>query len=158
MKGILLRGVCVLALGLSACASVPPTPVENARHIVEAKGAIFSSAVTKASAAAWAPEEVEALVALYIPDATLFPPDRPVLKGRDAIRQYWTRTSSNRILAHAVTVEHAEYSGNLLFEYGSFTMTYQKDGATPKEGKARYVSVWRRDAGGEWRKHLDTWW
>lgn len=81
-----------------------------------------------------------------------------MLKGHDAIRQYWTRLSSRRILGHTVTVEHAEYSGDLLFEYGSFTLTHQKDDAEPKEGKAKYISVWRRDAGGEWRKHLDTWW
>jgi ketosteroid isomerase-like protein len=146
----------VCALLLVSCAHAP-TAVTDARAIVEAKAALFSAAVVEASASAWSDQKVDSLVALYTDDATLFPPGAPVIEGREAIRRYWSRTPDRRILKHQVTVERAEYSAALLYEYGTFTGTFETKGIA-KESTAQYISVWRKEADGSWRKHLDSWW
>lgn len=153
MKEIVLL---VSALSLIGCATAPLAPVD-ARGIVEEKAATFSKAVVEASLSAWDPARVGQLVALYTDDATLFPPGEPIIKGKEQIKGYWSRTADRRVLKHHVTVEHAEQSGDLLFEYGTFTGTFERKGVA-KEATARYISVWRREADGSWRKHLDTWW
>ncbi len=148
----------VVVLTASGCSTARFAGTESADRIVREKAAVFSLAVTAASASGWSAESVARLVDLYTPDATIFPPKGATLKGREALLAYWTRPATNRILAHRVDVEHAEMSGNLLFEYGRFTLTYQAADSDPQENTAQYVSVWRRGTDGQWKKHLDSWW
>jgi ketosteroid isomerase-like protein len=152
MKTIAAVASALLLLG---CSHTPIT--SNARAIAEARGVLFSGAVLEASASSWDIAKVENLVAIYTDDATLFPPNGPPIKGKEAIRNYWSRPSDRRILKHQVTVEHAEHSGALLYEYGTFSGIFETKGVA-KESTARYVSIWRKDPDGTWRKHMDTWW
>jgi uncharacterized protein (TIGR02246 family) len=126
-------------------------------EIAGARGLEFSSAVVRASASAWAKTEVEALVNIYTDDAILFPPKGEPIKGREAIRAFWTRTADRRILEHSIKTERADMSGDLLTEHGRFTAVFQSGGNTPERSSANFISVWKRGADGIWRKHLDCW-
>ncbi len=106
----------------------------------------------------WAKEEVEALVYIYTEDAILFPPKGEPIKGRDAIRAFWTRTADRRILEHSIQTERADMSGDLLAEHGKFSLTYQLGSNAPEQTTSNFISVWKRGADGIWRKHLDSWW
>jgi ketosteroid isomerase-like protein len=147
----------VASVSLLLGCSHAPVATFDARAIVDERGAVFSAAVLEASASNWDVANVERLVALYTDDATLFPPDGPPVMGKEAMSRYWTRTPDRRILKHRVTPAHAEHSGALLYEYGTFTGTFESRGVS-SESTARYISVWRKDADGTWRKHMDTWW
>jgi ketosteroid isomerase-like protein len=153
MKTIAAIASTLLLLG---CAHAP-VGTSDARAIAEAKAVVFSSALLEASESSWEGAKVENLVALYTDDATLFQPNGPPIKGKEAIRRYWSRTSDRRILKHQVVVEHAEYSGALLYEYGRFSGTFETNGVASVT-TARYISVWRKEIDGAWRKHMDTWW
>jgi uncharacterized protein (TIGR02246 family) len=144
-----------------ACASGgTPLPTEPAGGDTEiAELAVqFSAAVVRASSSGWAADQVEALAALYSEDAILFPPRGEPIRGRAAVRAYWTRTADRRILEHKVFPAHVEVDRRLATEYGHFEMTSVAGDGQPTKGRANYISVWKRDESGKWRKHLDSWW
>ena len=118
----------------------------------------FSVAVVRASAAGWARGEVTSLADIYTEETILFPPRGAPIRGRSAVQEYWTRTPDRRILAHRVVPERIDASDDLVAEHGRFHLTSQVGAAPPVADSATYISVWRRDADGVWRKHLDSWW
>ena len=148
------------ALGCSSLTRAPQVtgPAIDVAHVLDDVGPAFSRAVLAASDSAWAAEPVEALVGKYSEDAILFPPKGDPIEGRDAVRAYWSRTPDRRILSHSIVVDRAEMSGNLLVEHGHFTLTAQSDGKPPVTTTLKYISAWRRDPDGVWRKRLDSWW
>lgn len=101
---------------------------------------------------------MDALADFYTETSTVFPPRGEPLRGRDAIRRYWTRPLENRILSHSIQIERLDVSSDLAAEHGRIVLNVQTGSAAPAEYAARYVSVWGRDRDGCWRKHLDTWW
>src|SRR5687767_15031339 len=130
----------------------------SAMEVSQTAGQKFSRAVVEASRSQWAAKEVEALVALYTEDAILFPPKGDPIRGRDAIRTYWSRTPDRRILEHSIQTERADMSGDLLVEHGKFSLTYQAGNDAPASGTSNFITAYRRGPDGIWRKHLDSWW
>lgn len=98
------------------------------------RGKEFSQAVVRASESGWAASEVASLVDIYTEDAIMFPPKGEPIKGRDAIREYWSRTPDRRILEHSIQVERADMSGDLLAEHGRFSITSQAGENPPERG------------------------
>ena len=156
-------GSVACALFFVACSATPSpdrpgSGVSSAAEVSRARGQEFSQAVVRASASGWAAKEVESLVDFYTDDAILFPPKGEPIRGRDAIRSYWSRTPDRRILEHSIQVERADLSGDLLAEHGRFSLTSRAGENEPERSSANFISVWRRGADGLWRKHLDSWW
>ncbi len=159
-----LRAVAVCtALGVLGCGSLTRTsrmtePNADAATVLNDVGPSFSRALLAASSSGWAADRVEILVGLYSQDAILFPPKGDPIEGQAAIRRYWSRTPDRRILAHSIVVDSSEMSGNLLIEHGRFTQTRQISDKPPETVTVTYISAWRRDLDGVWRKRLDSWW
>lgn len=153
-----LVGLALLALVACATAAGRPDTTAGLPEQIEELATRFSAAVVRASASGWAPDEVEALTGLYSEDAILFPPRGEPIKGRAAVRAYWTRSPDRRILKHRVVPGRIEVDQVLATEYGHFEMTSVVGDGPPTEGRANYISVWKRDQAGQWRKHLDSWW
>lgn len=150
----------IVAILATACASAGRRDAAPSagREEIDALAVRFSAAVVRASASGWAAAEVDALTALYSDDAILFPPRGEPIEGRAAIRAYWTRTPDRRILEHKVVPARVEIDRTLATEYGHFELTSVAGDAEPTQGRANYISVWKRDETGNWRKQLDSWW
>jgi ketosteroid isomerase-like protein len=130
----------------------------RAEEEIRARTAAFSRAIVAASASGWSAEAVARVADFYAADTVVFPPRSAPLRGRPALRAYWTRTPDRRILSHSATAERIDVSGTLATEWGTLTLLSQTGDAEPAEGSATYISIWRRDRGGVWRKLMDTWW
>jgi ketosteroid isomerase-like protein len=152
--------IVVALIATAACASTASRePVSSVgREQIEQLASRFSEAVMRASSSGWAQDEVEALADLYSEDAILFPPRGEPIRGRAAVRAYWTRTPDRKILKHRVFPARIDVDRVLATEYGHFEMTSVAANSQPTEGRANYISVWKRDQAGIWRKHLDSWW
>jgi ketosteroid isomerase-like protein len=125
---------------------------------IEARAVAFSAAVVHASATGWSDSAVIALADFYAPETVVFPPRGDPLRGREALRRYWTRTPDRKILTHVVTPERIDVDRSLATEHGWFKLTFQRGDSVPSLDSARYVSIWVRGSDGAWRKHLDNWW
>lgn len=96
--------------------------------------------------------DLEGLAALYTPDAMALPPDGPVVKGRDAIKQMWGSVAQQLGLKDVrLTTLDFEQAGDTGYEVGEVTLTLGS-GTTV----AKFVVVWKK-VGGQWRIHRDIW-
>ena len=125
---------------------------------LRARANAFSAAVVQASNTQWSRPNVDALADFYTEDTIVFPPRGEPLRGRDAVRAYWTRSADRRILAHTIRPERIDVAADLVAEHGAFDLTWQSGDTPAQRGTSTYVSVWKRGPDGVWRKHLDSWW
>jgi len=125
MKRCWVLGILLLA----ACATMQRT---DAR----AKAAEFASAARHGDA--------EGMVAFYADDAMLMPPGAPLMRGKDAIRQFWTGFTSMGAIDAVLTTDDVMESGDLAVESGHFELTITpKGGGAPIKDSGKYLVVWR---------------
>jgi uncharacterized protein (TIGR02246 family) len=96
--------------------------------------------------------DVDRLASLYTPDAIVLPPDGPLVRGRDGIKQMWGTVAREMGLkdVRLDTVDF-EQAGDTGYEVGEATLTVASGKAVVK-----FVVVWKK-VDGQWRIHRDIW-
>jgi len=123
--------------------------VNEARAGIEAANAKFSAAFEHGDAAT--------VAALYTQDAIVLPPDGEMVKGRQAIGEFWKATSKSGVKSAKLTTVDVGRSGDIAYEVGTVLLTVQPEGKEPATASAKYLVVWKRQADGSWRLHRDIW-
>ena len=96
--------------------------------------------------------DLDRLASLYTPDAIALPPDGPMVKGRDSIKQMWGGIAQQLGLKDVrLDTLDLEVSGDTAHEVGEATLAVAGGTAVVK-----FVVVWKR-VGGQWRLHRDIW-
>src|SRR5258706_11574757 len=141
MKRLLPAGLCILTVLFS-------TPLFAADSGAKALDNAFVKGVTAGN--------IEAVVALYAADATLYPPGEMVAKGRDALRAVWGGfLSANKVTEFKLLDTGYRTSGDMSIGWGRFSMTVQpKAGGAPATLEGRYSDVAVKK-GGKWLYILD---
>lgn len=141
MKRLVLAGLCILAALFSA-------PVFAADSGAKALDNAFVKGVTSG--------DIEAVVALYAADATLYPPGEMAAKGRDAIRAVWGGfLSANTVTECKLFETGYRTSGDTSIGWGRFSLTFQpKAGGAPATLDGRFSDVAVKKAG-KWLYILD---
>ncbi len=93
----------------------------------------------------------------YTEDAALMPPGAARLDGRDAIQQFWQGMLDAGVGEISVATQEVEEAGNSAVEVGIISATAPGDGDARVTLTGKYIVVWRRDGGGNWRLHRDIW-
>ena len=96
--------------------------------------------------------DLDRLASLYTTDAIALPPDAPLVKGRDAIKQMWG-TVAQQIGLKDVRLNTLDFeqAGDTGYEVGEATLTVSSGTVVVK-----FVVVWKK-VGGQWRLHRDIW-
>jgi len=94
---------------------------------------------------------------LYIENGAIFPGGRPIIKGRAAIKAYWTLPPNVKVVEHKTTADSVIVVGNTAYDYGTFRAVNSRDGQTGNPGYGKYVIVWQKQRDGRWLMHLDIW-
>ena len=123
--------------------------VGEARAAIEAANAKFSEAFARGDA--------KALSAMYTSDAIAFPPDSEMIRGNEAIGEFWKATRDSGVRGAALTTVEVGRSGDVAYEVGKVSLTIQPVGKEPTTAVAKYVVVWKRQADGSWKLHRDIW-
>jgi uncharacterized protein (TIGR02246 family) len=99
--------------------------------------------------------DVEAIVALYAPDAVYYPPDAFELRGTAAIRKSYTDWFAAMTIPEAKIESAYTTSGDLSLGYGTATVTMQpKAGGAPQTVTVRVTAVAKK-VGGKWKYLVD---
>jgi len=115
-------------------------PTFAAQSGLNPAGAAFVKAVNAA--------DVEGIVALYRDDATSYPPDAMMDKGKDAIRKSWTNLFAQYTAKLELKDGYYEDHGNVSIAWGSFTMTLTpKAGGEPMTIDGRYTDASIKEKG-----------
>jgi uncharacterized protein (TIGR02246 family) len=94
--------------------------------------------------------------AFYAPDALFMPPEKAPIKGRAGILEFWRETLGKAgIKTFKVETTQVEAEGDLACGIGRYSMSLQPPGGEATSGEGKYVVVYRRRKGGEWRAIAD---
>lgn len=103
--------------------------------------------------------QIPQIIDMYAENATFMPPNRPVLRGRDAIRNFYDELinqsgGTNLRLETSEVVGH----GPIAYQAGSYEIEYKPStGTAPRErDRGKYLFVLRNMAG-TWRYAYTVW-
>jgi ketosteroid isomerase-like protein len=87
-------------------------------------------------------------------DATMFREGKPPVEGKTAIREFIQGWQAGTLDWHPVKADAAA-SGDLGYTWGEYTARGKDKEGKSYEVSGRYVSVWKRDAAGQWKWVVD---
>jgi len=145
--------VAALVMGMAACAPAEPLPPVDMS--AEAAAAIRQADTAFESAASSG--DIEAAMAMHLPDSMVFPPGQPMVSGSDAVRQLWTEMTAMPGFGVSWEVQgsSAAASGDLGYSWGTAQLTMDGPDGTPMTSDEKYGTVWRKDATGAWKIAID---
>jgi uncharacterized protein (TIGR02246 family) len=94
---------------------------------------------------------------LYTEDAVLMPPGAAQLDGREAIQQYWQGLLDAGVGDISLATQEVEDAGDSAVEIGTISATAPGEGDARVALTGKYIVVYQRDGGGNWRLHRDIW-
>lgn len=98
--------------------------------------------------------DIEAACSAYADDASIMPPGSPTVQGRTAIQDFWSEAIKQMgITGIALKTVDFEADGKMAYELGSYVLS--GDSGPLEEGK--YILVWKQEADGAWKYHIDIW-
>ncbi len=110
-------------------------------------------------AAAAAGKDVEKIISYWSDDALVMPPGQPTLEGKPALRSFVA--DSLKIPGFRIRWKSDKVSfspdGKLAYMWGTNETTVTGSDGAPAKLHGRAVTVWRRDADGQWRCVVDIW-
>jgi len=102
-------------------------------------------------------KDVEGMVSFYAEGASVFPPNAPIVTGREAIREMWTELVANPGFAlswKSTKVEVAQ-SGELAWVQETYEFSLQGPDGKLQEDRGKAVLVWKKQADGRWKAVAD---
>jgi uncharacterized protein (TIGR02246 family) len=114
---------------------------------------------TEAFVKAFNDKQIPQIIDMYAENATFMPPNRPVLRGRSAIRNFFDELL-NQTGATNLRLEVSEVVGHgpLAYEAGTYEIEYKPTtGVAPRDrDRGKYLFV-LRDLNGSWRYEYTVW-
>ncbi len=143
----------VVVLGLSGCSDT-----EDSMQTEVSASKIELGQMNRDFAAALNAKDAKAAAALYTEDAVLIPPGEPLVRGREAIEEYW-RGAIELGGVRDVSVEtiDALSSGSLGYETGSLVLTVNNPDGEAVIHRGRYVELLRLEPDGRWLSTHGIW-
>jgi uncharacterized protein (TIGR02246 family) len=141
-----------------ACVAAQLVSCDSSRANLDAERSAVLTAEREWAAAA-KDRDLERSLSYLADDAMMLPPGAPPVVGKAAIRDYMT--SAFATPGFSVTWEAAEAivadSGDLAYTHGRSVYTAPGPDGAIQTTHGKGVSVWRKDAEGNWRCVVDIW-
>lgn len=100
--------------------------------------------------------DMNALLALYEPEAVFVSPGGEILHGRDEIRSAYEPMFASKTRIRLETAGIVEGVDGLVLMHGCWTLTGTQPDGTPMEMKGTSSEVLRRQGDGSWRYAIDN--
>jgi ketosteroid isomerase-like protein len=107
--------------------------------------------------AAYVQGDAEKMASLYTDDAVIFPGNSDLIRGKEAIKKYWTLSPGRTITHHKITAVEIKITGETAYDYGYFEVSGRNNGEAWGLNYGKYLIVWKRGSDGVWKMHLDMW-
>jgi uncharacterized protein (TIGR02246 family) len=157
----MLQLVAAVVVFAAACR---PAPREGQPAAADAAGAPLSAADQAAiraadtafSTAAGA-GDAAGLAAMYVPNASLMPPNAATVQGREAIQKFWGAFVDAYQVNIALRAEEVEGHGDLAYSRGRYTLdlTPKAKGPAAAHDEGKFLTIFRRQPDGTWQLAVD---
>lgn len=140
----LVPALLVLAVG-PAEAAPPEQELASARPVIEAANADWIPAMQA--------HDARRIAAAYADDGLFILPDGKVIAGRAAVEALTQRrfTPGFKVLSGGLTQDGLTYTGGVIIEWGHGGLTSTDATGQTRTSSGPYLTVWKRDAAGQWR-------
>jgi uncharacterized protein (TIGR02246 family) len=101
--------------------------------------------------------DAAAVAALYTDNATVLPPTHAVVKGTDAIRDFWQGLITAGFKEHGIEMIDAEADGGLAFATGKWSANGPGEAGKVQRFEGTVVTMLRRQGDASWKACLHTW-
>lgn len=96
-----------------------------------------------------ADRELDAMVSeFYAEEARLLPADRPVVHGREEIREFWRGAPEEGLISLELDPVEVDGSGELAYEIGTFLRTVRPRHGALLRIEGKYLTLYRRQEDG----------
>jgi ketosteroid isomerase-like protein len=97
--------------------------------------------------------DTDKFLSYYTADASVYPQGMAVVKGSGPIRETFIKMTSapGFSLRWTPTTSMVSTSGDLGYTTGTYQMTMNDPSGTPATERGKYVAVWKKAAGGQWK-------
>lgn len=149
LKWLVLTGIATM-VSVTSCKQ--EIPQESQKASVEELGQMnrdFAQALVNGDA--------EAAANLYDENASLLPPNEPIVTGRENIRAYWQAGIDAGIVGAKVTTISADSDGDLGYEIGTFELHIKLENDSIIVDKGKYTEILHRNADGKWISLYGMW-
>lgn len=92
----------------------------------------------------------------YTKDAKIFPSNRKIIEGREAIIKYWTPSNGSKIVFHKVTPKEIKINENEAYDYGYYNGITKNAKGEMVSWRGKYVIIWKK-INSKWLIYLDIW-
>jgi uncharacterized protein (TIGR02246 family) len=116
------------------------------------------TAVSKARADAFNQSNAAAIAVHFAEDALLMAPDKPTLKGKAAVQNYYQHIFDEYETSLKSYYDEVKVSGDLAYGRGFAEVALNpKRGGPALKSTAKYINIMRRDSDGKWTTTHDIW-
>lgn len=140
----------MFGLLLSSCSPAPPD-VAKVRKDIEAMNAKTAKQMVDGT--------IDTSLSQYTDDAISMPNNEPMVRGKEALREF-----SRRMMAMGIKFSKAEFKtlevqviGSYAYEVGTYIMTVQMPGMAESTDDGKYLTVYQQAPDGTWKIKVETW-
>jgi ketosteroid isomerase-like protein len=150
--GKLVSSLVLIGLSLACQQQRSPGPSDqrasDERAVWEADVAICKVAAAK---------NLEESLSFYADDASAFPPNTPMLTGKQSIRKWVSELMATPGFAMSWQPTKVETSrgGDLAYTVGTYQLTMNDPKGKPVADRGKYVTVWKKQPDGRWKMVAD---
>ena len=125
---------------------------------VEAEEAAIRAAEDEALKIAQA-KDAERWASVYADDARVFPPNAPLVTGKEAIRKLFAElfASPGFEIDWEVTRVEVSRAGDLGYVVGTHKVTVNDAEGNPVTDRGKWIAIWKKQADGTWKCIEDIW-
>ena len=102
-------------------------------------------------------KQLDDLVSLYVPDATVLRPNVPMVRGAAAIREFFFGLLDAGMSEVEMDPQRAELLGDYGYETGRCKSLVPSAVGKRREDRGKYLVLLNRQANGEWKIVADSW-
>jgi len=101
--------------------------------------------------------DAEAAANLYDENASLLPPNEPIVTGREKIKEYWQSGIDAGIVGASVKTISADSDGDLAYEIGTFELRIKLENDSIIVDTGKFTEILKRNAEGKWISLYGMW-
>ena len=148
--GSLPGSLALLALAAAACSSG-----QGRRADVESEKASLLRVDAEFSKLSEAKGMAESFAAYAVEEATLLPEGGTPISGKESIRGHLSGAPAGSVLTWKPVRADVSASGDFGYTWGTYEFRRSGPDGKPQVGLGKYVTIWKKQADGEWRFVMD---